>query len=71
MTWHEDDDISSERNPKLEEAEKDDDGSTIKEKHGSACLCFSIGRRGAAAQQHPAGLGEVHHGAAGGAVLFP
>lgn len=26
MTWHEDDDISSERNPKLQEAETDEDG---------------------------------------------
>lgn len=36
-----------------------------------ACVCISIRRRRAAALQHPASVGEVHHGAAGGAVLLP
>lgn len=35
------------------------------------CVCFSIRRWWAATQQHFASIREVHHGAAGGAVLFP
>lgn len=35
------------------------------------CVCISIRRRRAATLQHPASVGEVHHGAAGGAVLLP
>lgn len=34
-------------------------------------VCFSIRRWRATAQQHLASLGEVHHGATGGAVLLP
>lgn len=37
----------------------------------STCVCCSIRWRRTPPQQHPAGVGEVHHGAAGGAVLLP
>lgn len=49
------------------EAGKDEDGK----KYKVACFSFSIGRWWTSAQQHLASLGEVHHGAVGGAVLFP
>lgn len=67
-TWHEEDDISSER--------KQLDFfyyycSSKKPSFDFACVCISIRRRRAAALQHPASVGEVHHGAAGGAVLLP
>lgn len=35
------------------------------------CLCCSIGRWWAATQQHFESFGEVHHGAACGAVVLP
>lgn len=39
--------------------------------HCFVCVIFSIRRRRATTQQHPASLREVHHGAAGRTVLFP
>lgn len=72
MTWHEDDDISSEKRHILmwwlldvEEWERG------KANWRKCCLCCSIGRWWAATQQHFESFGEVHHGAACGAVVLP
>lgn len=76
MTWHEDDDISSETTHSAAEAEghQKTGGNTkaLNQKNFIHCVfvCFSIRWGRAATQQHPASLREVHHGAAGGAVLL-
>lgn len=71
MTWHEDDDVSSESNDTFRIGSVAGDKKARQKNSIPLRVCVSIGRRRAATQQHFASIGEVHHGAAGGAVVFP
>lgn len=66
MTWNEDDDISGELLTSRGH-EVRSDGHDL----NNWCVRCSVGRRRAALQQHSEGLGQVHHGAAGGTCLLP